>query len=130
MLNKIDLPAAQPEKYAAELAGIIGCEPSDVLRVSAKTGQGVAELLNAVVEQVPPPSGNPDAPARALIFDSVYDTYRGVITYVRVVDGRLTRRERSMMMSTRSRARDARGGRDLAGADAVGQPRPRARSAT
>jgi GTP-binding protein LepA len=102
VLNKIDLPAAQPEKYAAELANIIGCDSSDVLRVSAKTGEGVTELLNAVVEQVPPPSGNPDAPARALIFDSVYDTYRGVVTYVRVVDGRLSRRERTLMLSTRS----------------------------
>src|ERR1700742_1196356 len=83
VLNKIDLPAAQPDKYAEELANIIGCEPGDVLRVSAKTGEGVTELLNAVVEQVPPPSGNLDAPARALIFDSVYDTYRGVVTYVR-----------------------------------------------
>jgi GTP-binding protein LepA len=102
VLNKIDLPAAQPEKYAAELAGIIGCAESDVLRVSAKTGDGVLELLHAVVEQVPPPSGNPDAPARALIFDSVYDTYRGVVTYVRVVDGRLTPRERSLMLSTKA----------------------------
>jgi GTP-binding protein LepA len=102
VLNKIDLPAAQPEKYAAELAGIIGCAESDVLRVSAKTGDGVLELLHAVVEQVPPPSGDPDAPARALIFDSVYDTYRGVVTYVRVVDGRLTPRERSLMLSTRA----------------------------
>jgi GTP-binding protein LepA len=102
VLNKIDLPAAQPEKYAAELANIIGCDPSDVLKVSAKTGEGVADLLNAVVEQVPPPTGNPDAPARALIFDSVYDTYRGVVTYVRVVDGRLSRRERTLMMSTKS----------------------------
>jgi GTP-binding protein LepA len=102
VLNKIDLPAAQPEKYAAELAGIIGCDPSDVLRVSAKTGEGVRELLNAVVEQVPAPSGNLDAPARALIFDSVYDTYRGVVTYVRVVDGRLGKRERTLMLSTRA----------------------------
>jgi len=102
VLNKIDLPAAQPEKYAEELANIIGCDPSDVLRVSAKTGEGVTELLNAVVAQVPPPSGNPDAPARALIFDSVYDTYRGVVTYVRVVDGRLSRRERTLMLSTKS----------------------------
>jgi len=102
VLNKIDLPAAQPDKYAAELANIIGCDPSDVLRVSAKTGEGVTELLNAVVEQVPPPSGDPDAPARALIFDSVYDTYRGVVTYVRVVDGRLSRRERTLMLSTKS----------------------------
>jgi GTP-binding protein LepA len=102
VLNKIDLPAAQPEKYAAELANIIGCEPSDVLRVSAKTGEGVAELLNVVVAQVPPPAGDPDAPARALIFDSVYDTYRGVVTYVRVVDGRLSRRERTLMLSTKA----------------------------
>ncbi|HEX9625282.1 MAG TPA: GTP-binding protein, partial [Streptosporangiaceae bacterium] len=102
VLNKIDLPAAQPEKYAAELAGVIGCDPADVLKVSAKTGDGVPRLLNAIVEQVPPPSGSLDAPARALIFDSVYDTYRGVVTYVRVVDGRLTRRERSMMMSTKT----------------------------
>jgi GTP-binding protein LepA len=102
VLNKIDLPAAQPEKYAGELAGVIGCSPAEVLMVSAKTGDGVPDLLNAIVEQVPPPSGNPDSPARALIFDSVYDTYRGVVTYVRVVDGRLTRRERSMMMSTKT----------------------------
>ncbi len=100
VLNKIDLPAAQPDLYAEELAGIIGCAPADVLRVSAKTGDGVPDLLNAVVQQVPPPSGDPDAPARALIFDSVYDTYRGVVTYVRVIDGRLTRREKSLMMST------------------------------
>jgi GTP-binding protein LepA len=102
VLNKIDLPAAQPEKYAAELANIIGIDPAEVLRVSAKTGEGVVELLNAVVEQVPPPSGDPDAAARALIFDSVYDTYRGVVTYVRVVDGRLSRRERVLMLSTKA----------------------------
>jgi GTP-binding protein LepA len=102
VLNKIDLPAAQPDKYAAELANIIGCDAADVLRVSAKTGEGVTELLNAVVEQVPSPSGNLDAPARALIFDSVYDTYRGVVTYVRVVDGRLSHRERVLMLSTKA----------------------------
>jgi GTP-binding protein LepA len=102
VLNKIDLPAAQPEKYAAELAGVIGCQPSDVLQVSAKTGDGVRDLLHAIVKQVPPPRGNLDAPARALIFDSVYDTYRGVVTYVRVVDGRLSRREKSLMMSTKT----------------------------
>jgi GTP-binding protein LepA len=102
VLNKIDLPAAQPEKYAAELAGIVGCDPSDVLRVSAKTGEGVSDLLNAIVAQVPPPSGKPDAPARALIFDSIYDTYRGVVTYVRVVDGRLSRREKTLMLSTKA----------------------------
>ena len=102
VLNKIDLPAAQPEKYAAEIAGIIGCDPADVLRVSAKTGEGVTDLLNAVVEQVPPPAGDLDAPARAMIFDSVYDTYRGVVTYVRVVDGRLSRREKTLMLSTKA----------------------------
>jgi GTP-binding protein LepA len=102
VLNKIDLPAAQPDKYAAELAHIIGCPPSDVLRVSAKTGEGVAELLDEVVHTVPHPVGDPDAPARALIFDSVYDTYRGVVTYVRVVDGELSTRERILMLSTRA----------------------------
>jgi GTP-binding protein LepA len=102
VLNKIDLPAAQPEKYAAELAHIIGCEPEDVLKVSGKTGEGVTELLHEIVAQVPAPVGDPDAPARALIFDSVYDTYRGVVTYVRVVDGHLTKRERILMLSTRA----------------------------
>ncbi len=100
VLNKIDLPAAQPDRYAAELAGIIGIDPAEVLRVSAKTGEGVEHLLHEIVRQVPAPHGNPDAPARALIFDSIYDTYRGVVTYVRVVDGRITKRERSLMMST------------------------------
>jgi GTP-binding protein LepA len=100
VLNKIDLPAAQPEKYAEEISRIIGCQPDDVLRVSAKTGEGVRELLDEVVRLVPAPTGDPDAPARALIFDSVYDIYRGVITYVRVFDGRLTTRDRCLMMST------------------------------
>ncbi|MBB6121978.1 translation elongation factor 4 [Nocardiopsis algeriensis] len=102
VLNKIDLPAAQPEKYAEEIAGIIGCEPSDVLKVSAKTGEGVEELLNEIVRQIPAPVGEADAPARAMIFDSVYDTYRGVVTYVRIVDGRLSPRERIQMMSTKA----------------------------
>jgi len=102
VLNKIDLPAAQPEKYAAELAHVIGCQPADVLRVSAKTGEGVAELLHEVVAQVPPPVGDANGPARAMIFDSVYDTYRGVVTYVRVVDGHLSGRERILMLSTRA----------------------------
>ncbi len=100
VLNKIDLPSAQPEKYAAELAHIIGCDPSDVLQVSAKTGHGVERLLNEIVAQTSPPVGDPDAPPRALIFDSVYDTYRGVVTYVRVVDGKLSHRDRIKMMST------------------------------
>jgi GTP-binding protein LepA len=102
VLNKIDLPSAQPDKYAAELAGILGVDPSEVLRVSAKTGQNVAQLLNRIVDQVPAPVGDAAAPARALIFDSVYDTYRGVITYVRVVDGALSHRERVLMMSTKA----------------------------
>ena len=100
VLNKIDLPAADPERYAAELAHIIGCEPTDVLRVSGKTGEGVAALLDEVVRQVPPPVGDADAPARAMIFDSVYDIYRGVVTYVRVVDGKIVPREKIKMMST------------------------------
>ncbi len=100
VLNKIDLPAADPDRYAGEIAHIIGCEPNDVLRVSGKTGQGVAELLDEVVRQVPHPQGDADAPLRAMIFDSVYDTYRGVVTYVRVVDGKISPRERIAMMST------------------------------
>ncbi|HWL98360.1 MAG TPA: translation elongation factor 4 [Nocardioidaceae bacterium] len=100
VLNKIDLPSAQPDKYAAELAHIIGCDESEVLRVSAKTGDGVEDLLNLIVEQVPSPRGEAEAPARAMIFDSVYDTYRGVVTYVRVIDGGLSHRDRIKMMST------------------------------
>ncbi|WP_371652667.1 MULTISPECIES: translation elongation factor 4 [unclassified Streptomyces] len=100
VLNKIDLPAAQPEKFAEELANLIGCQPEDVLKVSAKTGVGVDALLNRVVRDVPAPVGVADAPARAMIFDSVYDSYRGVVTYVRVIDGQLNKRERIRMMST------------------------------
>ena len=102
VLNKIDLPGAYPDKYAAELAHVIGCETTDILRVSAKTGEGVPELLGEIVRQVPAPTGNVDAPPRALIFDSVYDSYRGVVTYVRVVDGELSSRERILMMSTKA----------------------------
>ncbi|WP_334123497.1 translation elongation factor 4 [Glutamicibacter sp.] len=100
VLNKIDLPNAQPEKYAAELANLIGCEPEEVLKVSGKTGEGVEALLDEVIKQLPPPVGDAKAPARAMIFDSVYDTYRGVVTYVRVVDGKLSPREKIQMMST------------------------------
>jgi GTP-binding protein LepA len=102
VLNKIDLPAAQVDKYAEELAHLIGGSPEDCLRVSGKTGEGVEVLLDGIVRRVTPPAGDPDAPARALIFDSVYDTYRGVVTYVRVVDGRLRAREKIAMMSTRA----------------------------
>lgn len=100
VLNKIDLPGAQPDKYAKELASIIGCDISDVHRVSAKTGEGVRELLDQIVHLVPAPQGHPDAPARALIFDSVYDAYRGVVTYIRLVDGTIKHRDRIAMMST------------------------------
>ncbi|MDR6198572.1 MULTISPECIES: translation elongation factor 4 [Microbacterium] len=102
VLNKIDLPAADPEKYAAELAGLIGGDPADVLRVSGKTGMGVEALLDRIVERIPAPVGDPAAPARAMIFDSVYDAYRGVVTYVRMVDGKLEPRERIQMMSTKA----------------------------
>jgi GTP-binding protein LepA len=100
VLNKIDLPAAQPDRYAEELAHLVGCEPDECLRVSGKTGEGVPELLDQIARQVPPPTGDPAAPARALIFDSVYDVYRGVVTYVRVMDGRIDPRDRIRMMST------------------------------
>jgi len=103
VLNKIDLPAADPEKYAAELANLIGGKPEDVLRVSGKTGMGVEDLLDRIVAQIPAPVGDPTAPARAMIFDSVYDSYRGVVTYVRMVDGKLEPRERIQMMSTRAK---------------------------
>ncbi|BDZ46625.1 translation elongation factor 4 [Naasia aerilata] len=102
VLNKIDLPAADPDKYSRELAQLIGGDPDDVLRVSGKTGMGVEELLDRVVERIPAPKGDANAPARAMIFDSVYDSYRGVVTYVRMVDGKLNPRERIQMMSTRA----------------------------
>jgi GTP-binding protein LepA len=100
VLNKIDLPAAQPEKFAEELANLIGCKPEDCLRVSGKTGEGVEELLDQITKQIPAPVGDPKAPTRALIFDSVYDSYRGVVTYVRVVDGHLSPRDQIQMYST------------------------------
>jgi len=100
VLNKIDLPSADPDRYAAELAQLIGCDPDDVLRVSGKTGEGVSELLDRVVRDIPPPTGDESAPTRAMIFDSVYDTYRGVVTYVRVIDGALKPKDKIAMMST------------------------------
>ena len=100
VLNKIDLPAAQPEKFAEELARLIGCDPSDCIKVSGKTGDGVEHLLDEIVRRIPPPQGDANAPARALIFDSVYDVYRGVVTYVRVVDGRLRDHDQIQMFST------------------------------
>src|SRR6187399_528799 len=102
VLNKIDLPAADPDKYAKELASLIGGSPDDVLRVSGKTGIGVSELLDRATSLIPAPVGDANAPARAMIFDSVYDSYRGVVTYVRMIDGHLSPREKIQMMSTRA----------------------------
>ncbi|PLS30895.1 elongation factor 4 [Bifidobacterium margollesii] len=98
VLNKIDLPSAEPEKHAEEIANLLGCELSDVLRVSGKTGEGVSELLDRIVTDIPAPTGSADSPARALIFDSVYDSYRGIVTYIRMEDGELRSRERIHMM--------------------------------
>jgi GTP-binding protein LepA len=100
VLNKIDLPAARPDEVAREIAAIIGGEPEDVLRISAKTGDGVREVMDAIVDRVPPPSGDPDAPARALIFDSIYDPYRGTLVYFRVVDGELRPGEKIRLLAT------------------------------
>lgn len=100
VLNKIDLPAANPEQCAEEVANLLGGSPDQCLRVSAKTGEGVAELLNRIVEEVPAPKGRREDPPRALIFDSVYDTYRGVVTYIRMMDGELQANQRLKMMST------------------------------
>src|SRR4051794_39693498 len=108
VVNKIDLPQADPDSAARELADLIGDDASHVLRISAKTGEGVEEVLDAIVERVPPPRGDPDAPARALIFDSSYDQYRGVVAFVRVVDGRFSTREplRAMALGTRFEAEE------------------------
>ena len=99
VLNKIDLPSAEPDKHAEEIANLIGCDADQVLRVSGKTGEGVRELVDRIVDEVPPPEGDPKAPARALIFDSVYDSYRGIVTYIRMVDGEFKTRQRIRMMS-------------------------------
>jgi GTP-binding protein LepA len=108
VVNKIDLPQADPDGAAAELADLIGDTPEHVLRISAKTGAGVEDVLDAIVERVPRPGGDPDAPARALIFDSSYDQYRGVVAFVRVVDGSFSRREplRAMAQGTRFEAEE------------------------
>ena len=99
ILNKIDLPSADPERVAREIEDILGLPADDVLRVSAKTGQGIEELIERIVERVPPPAGDPNAPLRALIFDSWFDPYVGVVLLVRVVDGRLTKGERIKLMA-------------------------------
>ncbi len=108
VVNKIDLPSADPDAVASEIADLIGDDPEHVLRISAKTGLGVEDVLDAIVERVPPPSGDLDAPARALIFDSSYDQYRGVVAFVRVVDGSFSTREplRAMALGTRFEAEE------------------------
>jgi GTP-binding protein LepA len=108
VVNKIDLPQADPETAARELAELIGDDPGRVLRISAKTGEGVEQVLDAIVERVPPPSGDPGAPSRALIFDSSYDQYRGVVAFVRGVDGRFSTREplRAMALGTHFEAEE------------------------
>ena len=103
-LNKIDLPGAEPERVAEEIADLIGEDPHEVRRISAKTGDGVAEVLEELVARVPPPHGDPDAPPRALIFDSEYDQYRGVIAYIRVVDGTFTKGEAIAAMAAGTQA--------------------------
>jgi GTP-binding protein LepA len=100
VLNKIDLPAARPDEIAREIAAIIGGEPDDVLRISAKTGEGVDAVLDSIVDRVPPPGGASDGPTRALIFDSVYDAYRGTLVYFRVVDGQLKPGDRIRLLAT------------------------------
>ncbi len=103
VLNKIDLPAAEPEARAAELAGILGCEPDDVIKVSAKTGAGVGELLERLVTDIPAPVGKADDPLRALVFDSYFDAYRGVVCSVRVMDGSLAQGDTAWFLATRNR---------------------------
>jgi len=98
VLNKIDLPSAEPEKHAEEIANLLGIDPSEILRVSGKTGEGVKELLDTIVTKIAPPHGDPDAPARALIFDSIYDPYRGIVTYIRMMDGSISSREKIRQM--------------------------------
>jgi len=100
VMNKIDLPAAQPEVVAREIAAIIGGEPEDVLRISAKTGEGVGAVLDAIVDRVPAPKGDPAGPTRALIFDSVYDPYRGTLVYFRVVDGEIKPGSKIRLLNT------------------------------
>ncbi|MFN2545363.1 MAG: translation elongation factor 4 [Actinomycetota bacterium] len=101
-INKIDLPAADPEETARELAELVGVQPGDVLRISAKSGSGVTELLEAIIDRIPPPDGDADAPLRAMIFDSAFDPYRGVIAYLRVSDGILPSRSRIRLIAART----------------------------
>ncbi len=100
VLNKIDLPAADVPKVSAEVINLLGCKEEDIIKISAKTGEGVSDVLDAVVEKIAAPTGQPDAPTRALIFDSYYDDYRGVILYVRVIDGNIKKSDTLDMLAT------------------------------
>src|ERR1700761_3517293 len=100
VINKIDLPSADPTRVAEEIEQVLGFPAEDAILVSAKTGQGIDELIAKLCDQLPPPKGNPDAPTRALIFDSLYDDYRGVLVYCRVVDGQLTKGQKIRFMGT------------------------------
>ena len=122
VVNKIDLPQADPDGVAIQLAELIGEDPARVLRISAKTGVGVEDVLDAVVERIHPPAGDPAAPSRALIFDSSYDQYRGVVAFVRVVDGAFRPRERAARDGARHALRGAGDRRDDAGDDAAPDP--------
>ncbi len=102
VLNKIDLPAADVPRVSGEIVSLLGCREDDILKISAKTGEGVVELLDTIIDKVQSPTGNEAAPTRALIFDSYYDDYRGVILYVRVVDGTISRNDALYMMATRA----------------------------
>jgi GTP-binding protein LepA len=104
VLNKVDLPSADPERATAEVCDLLGCDPSEVLRMSAKTGEGVGEVLQAIVDRIAPPQGEPDMPPRALIFDSEFDQYRGVVAYLRMIDGEFTKGEPIHAMQTGTQA--------------------------
>jgi GTP-binding protein LepA len=104
VINKVDLPGAEPERVATEIADLLGTDPAEALQISAKTGEGVVEVLEAIVAQVPPPNGAPEAPTRALIFDSEFDQYRGVVAYVRMVDGSFRKHERIVAMQNGTEA--------------------------
>ncbi|NJR12981.1 GTP-binding protein, partial [bacterium] len=103
VINKIDLPAARPDEIAEEVEELLGTDALDMLRISAKNGIGVRDVLEAVVQRVPHPTGDLNAPLRALVFDSHYDIYKGVIAYVRVIDGRFTKRDQMLLMATGAR---------------------------
>src|SRR5690606_15828768 len=103
VINKIDLPAARPDDIAKDVEDLLGIDESEMLRISAKSGIGVQDVLETVIEKVPPPTGDPEAPLRALVFDSHYDAYKGVVAYVRVMDGKVGKRDHLQLMATGAR---------------------------